>query len=204
MTLLKFIPIIIISSVLMISCSEDQSTNNKVNQKETPQALKEDKLVELKYSRSSDLTEELYQELVDKSPLLKTLENDLDAILPKYGEANEEFNKYDAKSNNYYGSAEYKASFLSDSLLKIKIKKLISSSKDNYKSKTNEINKLIEQISRNNTTLKDQHLALKIVLTLPLIEKYQDDNKPNSNKFNDIINNQNKMIFQIDSLTSLP
>lgn len=194
----------IISSVLMISCNDEETSNKKVNQKETPKAFEENKLDIARYSSNGNLIEELYQELADKDPSLKNLETDLDAIHPKYGEANEEFNTYDAKSKNYYGSAEYLTSYISDSLLKIKINNLITSSKNNYHLKTKELSTIIEQISRNKTTIKDQHQVLKIVLTLPLIEKYQDENKPKASKFNEIINTQNNLIFRMDSLNMLP
>jgi len=83
----------------------------------------------------------------------------------------------------------------------MKIIELITTSGKKYTSKTAEINSLIKLISKNGSTLNDQHIILKIVLTLPLIEKYQDDNKPNKKEFKDLINEQEKLILRADSLT---
>ncbi len=185
---------------LLISCG-GQTDNNKPTQQETPKALQDSKLDIKSYSRSGDLTEELYLELVDKTPALKKLEEDLDAFGPKPNELKDKFNQYDGKSNNYYSSANYKASAIQDSLLKKKIIGLITTSNNKYSTKTAELNSLLKQISKNGATLNDHHSVLKIVLTLPIIEKYQDDNKPNNKEFKDLINQQEKLILRTDSLT---
>ena len=188
-------------STLLLSCGGGgQTDNNKPTKQETPKALQDDKLEIKSYSRSSDLTEELYQELVDKTAQLKKFEDDLAAFRPKPNDLNEKFIKYDGKSNGYYSSANYKATAISDSLLRMKIISLITTSNKKYASKTAELNSLIKQISKNGSTLNDQHTILKIVLTLPLIEKYQDDNKPNKKEFEDLIKEQEKLIIQADSL----
>jgi hypothetical protein len=185
---------------LLVSCG-GQTENNKPTQQETPKALQDSKLEIKSYSRSGDLTEELYLELVDKTPALKKLEDDLDTFRPKPNELKDKFNQYDSKSNSYFSSANYKASAITDSLLKKKIIALIITSSNKYSTKTAELNSLLTQISKDGATLNDHHSVLKIVLTLPIIEKYQDDNKPNKKEFKDLINQQKKLIIRTDSLT---
>ena len=201
MTNFKNIFGIIFILTLLVSCGGGQTENNKPTQQETPKALQDSKLEIKSYSRSGDLTEELYQELVGKTPALKKLEDDLDAFIPKPNDLKDKFNQYDSKSNSYYNSANYKATAISDSLLKKKIISLIMTSNNKYSAKTAELNSLLKQISKDGATLNDHHSVLKIVLTLPMIEKYQDDNKPNKKEFKDLINQQEKLIIQTDSLT---
>lgn len=201
MTNFKNIFGIIFILTLLVSCGGGQTENNKPTQQETPKALQDSKLEIKSYSRSGDLTEELYQELVGKTPSLKKLEDDLDAFIPKPNDLKDKFNQYDSKSNSYYNSANYKATAISDSLLKKKIISLIMTSNNKYSAKTAELNSLLKQISKDGATLNDHHSVLKIVLTLPMIEKYQDDNKPNKKEFKDLINQQEKLIIQTDSLT---
>lgn len=186
---------------LLISCGGGQTDNNNPTKQETPKALQDDKLEIKSYSRSGDLTEELYQELVGKTPALKKLEDDLDAFRPKPNELNDKFNQFDSKSNSFYSSANYKATAITDSVLRKKIISIIMTSNKKYTSKTAELNSLLKQISNNGATLNDHHSVLKIVLTLPIIEKYQDDNKPNKKEFKDLINQQEKLILRTDSLT---
>ena len=192
---------IIFILTLLVSCGGGQTENNKPTQQETPKALQDSKLEIKSYSRSGDLTEELYQELVGKTPALKKLEDDFDAFILKPNDLKDKFNQYDSKSNSYYNSANYKATAISDSLLKKKIISLIMTSNNKYSAKTAELNMLLKQISKDGATLNDHHSVLKIVLTLPMIEKYQDDNKPNKKDFKDLINQQEKLIIQTDSLT---
>ena len=201
MTNFKNIFGIIFILTLLVSCGGGQTENNKPTQQETPKALQDSKLEIKSYSRSGDLTEELYQELVGKTPALKKLEDDFDAFIPKPNDLKDKFNQYDSKSNSYYNSANYKATAISDSLLKKKIISLIMTSNNKYSAKTAELNSLLKQISKDGATLNDHHSVLKIVLTLPMIEKYQDDNKPNKKEFKDLINQQEKLIIQTDSLT---
>ena len=188
---------------LLVSCGERQADNNKPTKQETPKALQDDKLDIKIYSRSGsgNLTEELYQELVGKTPALKKLEDDLDAFSQKPSDLNEKFQQYDRKSNRYYSSANNIASSITDSLLKNKIMTLITTSNNKYSTKTAELNSLLKQISKNDATLDDHHSVLKIVLTLPIIGKYQDDNKPNKKEFKDLIIQQEKLTLRTDSLT---
>jgi len=185
---------------LLLSCDNKRMDNNATTKQETPVALQDDKLEIKSYSRSSDLTEELYQELVDKTPALKKLEDDLDAFGPKPIELTDKFNKYDSKSNSYYSSANNKATAISDSLLRMKILALITTSSNQYSAKTAELNSLLKQISKNGSTLNDHHSVLKIALTLPIIEKYQDDNKLDKKEFENLIKQQENLIEKTDSL----
>ncbi len=186
---------------LLYSCENRQKENKTETRIETPKALQEDKLEIKSYSRSGDLIDELYQELVDKNPELKKLEEDIEAIRLKSNEPIEKFNAYGARSNSYYSSANYKATAMSDSLLKNKIIAFISKSENNYIEKTTEINSLLKQVSENSSAINNHHTVLKIVLTLPLIEQYQKENLPNTKEFKDIIKEQDKLIKQTDILT---
>lgn len=191
----------LLTLTILFSCGSEQTKLNDSDKQETPKALKNDKLEIKSYSRSGDLTEELYEELVAKSPELKKLEDNLDAFIPKPNELEEKFNKYNSKSNSYYNSADYKATAITDSLLRKKVLSLITTSKDKYSNRTAELNSLIELISKNGATLNDHHSILKIVLTLPMIEKYQTENLPDKKEFNDLIKEQQKLIQRADSLT---
>ncbi|MBL0098507.1 MAG: hypothetical protein IPP46_20030 [Bacteroidetes bacterium] len=187
--------------MLTVSCDNGKTENNPSVTHNTPKALKEDKLDIKSYSRSGDLTEELYQELVDKTPALEQLEEDLYAIKQKPNALSNTFYNYDSKSTGYYSSANYKSNSISDSLLRMKINKLIATSSKHYSAKTADLNALLKEIAKNAVTLNDQHLVMKIVLTLPLIEKYQDEHKPDKSDFIDVKGQQEHLIERVDSIT---
>jgi len=56
-------------------------------------------------------------------------------------------------------------------------------------------------IAKNEATLDDHHTVLKIVLTLPVIEKYQNENMPDKNEIRNVIKEQERLIERTDSLT---
>ncbi|MHC1704981.1 MAG: hypothetical protein AB9846_13815 [Tenuifilaceae bacterium] len=191
-----------IAITILFSCGAGQKDKDTTIQQETPKTLQDD-IGEIKsiIRSSNDLTDDLYQELVDKTPSLETLEDDLESFRSKPNELVEKFDKYDGKSISYYNSAKTKALMINDSLLRNRIVKIIGNSKRLYSSKTAEFNSLIKQISQNGTTLNDHHSVLKIILTLPLIEKYQDNSIPNKKEINELIKEQVKLIERIDKLT---
>jgi hypothetical protein len=185
----------------MVCCGEKR-TNNKPVEQETPKALQDNKLAIKSYSRSgTDMIDELYQELVDKSPELKKLEDDLGIINSKASDLETNFNAYNQKSNSYYYSANEKTSAITDSLLRKKILAIITNNKNLYDNKTASVNSLRKLISDNSSTIKDSYSVLKIVLTLQLIEKYQNDNLPDKKNFKDIIKEQEKLIQREVRLT---
>ena len=186
---------------LLISCGSGQTVTHTPEKPETQEALQDNKLEIKSYSRSSNLTDELYQELVDKTPALKKLEEDLEALSLKPSELNQHFRQYDSKSFTYYNDAKYTAAAIKDSVLKGRMLDLISSSNKRYTNKTSELNSLLEQISKNTSTLNDQHVVLKMVLSLQVIEKYQNDNKPDKKEFKDLLKQQENLILQTKNLT---
>ncbi len=199
---IRNILVVIFAFALLVSCGGGKIEKSQPTKQETPKAFQEDRLGINDYIRSGGLIEVLYQELVDKNPALKKLEDDLEVFRPKSNDLNEKLKHYDSKSNSYYSSANNKTSEIGDSLLKKKIITLITKSNNKYSTKTAELNSLLKQISKNDATLNDHYSVLKIVLTLPVIEKYQDDNELNKKEFKDLINQQEKLILQTDSLAS--
>jgi hypothetical protein len=192
--------VVIFCFSLLTSCGKAHRESNSEANTETPVALQDDKLEIKSYSRSGDIIEELYQELVDKNPALQKLETDIEEFRYQPDELKEMFNKYDGKSSSYYSSASCRVAAITDSILKKRIVTLISNSSKLYENKTKELNSLLKQISQNGSTITDHHTALKIVLTLPLIEKYQKDNLPSRKKFKTLIKTQTDLIQQTDSL----
>ena len=163
--------------------------------------MQENNLNSKSYGRAGNLVDELYAELVEKTPELKKLEEEFDALKLKPKNTIEDFEKYEARSNNYYSNAVYKSSAIKDSLLRNKILEVITSSKEKYKDKTANLNGLVGQISKNQSTLNDHHEVMKIILTLGLIQQYQNGNIPDQNAFKELIYEQNKFTLRIDSIT---
>ncbi|HXU25759.1 MAG TPA: hypothetical protein VN698_00900, partial [Bacteroidia bacterium] len=127
---------IILGFAIIISCSSTPKQNEP--QQETPKALKDNKLdLEIKsYDRSGNLVEELYKELMDKTPELKKIEDELDALASSTNEATDKFGNYNGKSVTYYNSANNAASTITDTLLQKKMLAIIENSNKQYGNKT--------------------------------------------------------------------
>jgi len=193
----------IFSFTLLASCNNPPKADKPQQPpRETPEALKNEsgELDISSYKRGSgNLVDELYQELVDKTPDLKKLEDQLNDNPRASNQITEKFTDYNTKSTNYYNAAKQKAHAISDTILRQQVLAFIESSNNQYINKTKELNALCAQISDNNTSLYDHHLMLKIFLTLPLIQDYQNNNLPYKKEFVGFIQAQQQLINKINS-----
>lgn len=190
--------IILISLMLFASCTT--KTGNDPAQ--TPEALQDD-YSSLKRSKG-DLVEELYQDLLKRDPVLKKLEENLNGFRSGSSEAIQPFHNYLDKSEDYYAAVNGRAKMIKDSLLMKRMQSLIAGHQKAYKSRTAELNSLLDTLATHNAQLNDHHSALKIVKTLPMIEKYQKENLPNTNELKKLIQQQEKMLKQMKDLLPKP
>lgn len=181
---------------LFISCQKKE-TNTKNN--EEPKVLQEKSIDIGRFKRGGDLVDQLYEDLVNKSPELKNLEEDLQGLNSR--DTIEIFNNYDRKSDFYYRAAEGNAEGIRDSILKKKILNLISSSATKYDTKKAEVQNLVSTINQKRTEITNYHTALKIILTLPLIEKYQNDHLPQKSPFEKVIEKENQLLEKVKQNT---
>jgi hypothetical protein len=101
----------------------------------------------------------------------------------------------------YYQSAGYKAKNIGDSLLAQEMRKMIETSENAYAIKTQSLKVLMERIEKNKTSIIDYSNMLKLVKTLPLIEKYQQDNLPGEKNYRQLIKEQEELLREIKALT---
>ena len=180
--------------MIVVSCRPKEENNNL----QTPDAL-QNEYSSLKRMKG-DLTEDLYQGLVDKDSLLRNLEEEIIAFRSGSLEVTKAFHNYLDKSVNYYGSVNDKVKGIKDSLLMKKMQVLIVAHKKAQEARTTEINALLKTIPANDTLLNDHHAVLKIVKTLAVMEKYQKEHLPNKSELKKLIRQQEKIIQQMNDL----
>lgn len=196
-----FIPAILI---LLVASCDNNPVQNKPKQ-ETPKAL-EDKSssYEIISKRSSnDLVESLYNELLTKDTDLKKIEDKIDQVNKSKSDSTGSFDKFNARNESYFMAADKYISQINDSLLKDKMKLLITNNVAKYHSSITSHRELLTIIAAKSLTISDLHNVLKIVKTLPLIEKYQSDHLRNKNSLEGYINQQDETIKMADSLTKM-
>ncbi|MEM0575832.1 hypothetical protein [Flavobacterium polysaccharolyticum] len=184
---------LVISSIfLIVSCNENKR-ENKNSEIQNPEAFQDDISLKSLSKRGGNLIEELYAELVEKTPELKKLETELETFQETPSETQNIFYNYNGKSTQFYGNATGFANQITDSLNKKRVLDLIKKSNEKYDSESKEINELVKQISNSQNSIQDNHNILKIVLTISLIEKYQKENLPKKKQFLETIAKQKEL-----------
>ena len=195
---------IFISTILVLTFTSCDNTRTQDKPKhETPKAL-EDKSssYELVSKRGyDDLVESLYNELVTKDIDLKKLEDKIDELNKSKNDTTELFDKYDGKNQSYFSSADRHVVDIKDSLLRNKMRIIVTNQLSKYNSRIGKHNELLKIIDAKQMTISDLHNVLKIVRTLPLIDKYQKDNLTDTKSFEGYIKQQEKAIQLVDTLS---
>lgn len=192
----------VVCLIFVFSCNSNNAKHEKISsQPKTPVALQESHSENKLYSRSEDLVEQLFQELLENNTALKKLERDINLVESNVTVVSEKYHQFDSKSKNYYSSANTKLTSISDSLLREKIQDIIKASHSQYKSKTVELDALYNQVIKHTYKLNDYYTVMKILLTLPQIEEYQVNNQPEKKQFKAVLEDQQKIIVRTDSLT---
>lgn len=198
---MKHVLLILLSFFILLSCN--QKKQQQAPAPETPKALQENGSAEFsllsKRGYREDLVENLYAELVSTNPDLKAIEKQISYLDEARTDSIEPFNNFNQKNEEYYKDAQQRLLLLTDSALKNKISLLISNSQSKYNTQIAGHNNLLSLLNSKNIKLRDMHVILKIVKTLPLIEKYQHDNIADKKPIEETINEFDKTLNKIDS-----
>lgn len=167
----------LLASMIIISCS-DKSVNDA--NKDVPEALQEKSSYEISSRSSYDVFEDLYREIVTKSPELKKFETELRKIQISKADSVEAFENYDSKNQYYYNSVYSSINQITDSLLKQQLRSVVDASMKQYKTITIAHDNLLKEITSRESTINNLHTIIKVRKTLPVIEKFQKDKIPST------------------------
>jgi len=173
---------IVFATILFsFSCKHTTQQKDQPKKKETPKALQEDNggfsLIKKSMGRDN-LMDVIYANLVDSNADLKKLEDRREHFNSGYADSLKEFNEYDSKSNSYYSSANEILTQVKDSVLRQRLRVLLTTSRKEYDNKVSDIRTTIHNSESDQSVASDYHQALKIAVTLPVIERYQANNEP--------------------------
>jgi hypothetical protein len=124
------------------------------------------------------MVDALYFDLVKRTPDLQDLENQLERFNAGKPDSLQAFSLYKGKVENYYASASQNLDNIKDTVLKARLKVLLAAGKNKYSQKADKFDVLIDDINSQDLVMKDYYETLKLVATLPVMEKYQDKNIP--------------------------
>lgn len=162
------------------ACNQTVKDKTVAEKAELPEPLNESKgdVSSFKRYASGNMVNAIYIDLVKKTPDLQNLENQLEQFDGSKSDSLAAFNNYAAKVESYYSSADQNLERIDDTVLKERLKTLLAAEKGKYAAKANKYETLIKDIDKENIVMKDYYETLKIVATLPVIVKYQNNNLP--------------------------
>lgn len=172
----------LLPAILLLICTacNNSSQNNTKAQKDAPKPLQEnsDDFSSIKSSRGANLVDDIYADQLQKRPELQKLEDLIKHFDDGAPDSLMQFTGYARKSEGYYRSANNLLLNIKDTVLRAHFKEIIDQSQHKYKDTINQFTVLINHIDSNRTRVTDYHQALKLLVTLPVIERYQFENLP--------------------------
>lgn len=194
--------ILLLTLCFLVACNNRQQKIPPAP--ETPKALTENGKKESSFSKRSgdvDLVEALFTELAESNPALAELEENIAATESRFTDSASAFNQYDQRNNRYYTSARQHAASIKDSLLRLQLETMISTSEKAYSARINPYVLLLQQVKTKKQHLYDLFVVVKLVKTMQLIEKYQQNNLPSAKPVEALEKDIDKLIRKTDSLT---
>lgn len=150
--------------------------------------------------RNENILESLYQDLKEQRPELQALDKQIKDVDQAKEKALEDYKRYNGKNEQYYSIANQNLSNIKDSLLRNSIELLLNKSQYAYDQDNAAMALAAAQLENRSVSLHDHQEALKIILTMNLMEKYQKKQLPNAVEHQKIIARYNESIRKADSL----
>jgi hypothetical protein len=190
-----------LASLVLIFCACNNPRPEALPKPATPKALQDNSSADIVSKRyNGDIIQSLYSELVEKTPELKQLEESIGNIDESKADSLEPYVNFNNRNESYYLATNRYLLSIKDSILKNKVNQILESSLAKYHAFTAADSTFIKAIESKEIKLEDLHIALKLTLTLPLIEQYQKDNKPSIKSLEGFSKQFDKTIRTADSL----
>jgi len=185
------------------ACVSKKQENNQ-QQPAIPEALQDNnKSKSGDYFKSSgredDLVEELYREKLKTSPGLQSLEETIGMLEQSKRDSTEVFHDFANKNNSYFSSAENKRNTILDSLLKKEIDAILVRSKSRYENSISNLNNANSLLNSKPTAVNDRHMALKILISLGMMEEFRKENLPSAKPIQAVLKDYDKLLNRQDS-----
>ncbi len=170
-----------------------------------PKALENKKsTIEIVTKRGyDDLIESLYMELVSKEDDLKMLEKRVKEISVQRSDSTEAFTAFNGRNLAFYNSAANHIGTITDTLLRDSVKNIFNQHIQQYNLSVERQHKLLDTVVANVATTADLYVLIKLFKTLPLIEKFQQSNQPDSASIVRLIEEQKALIAYADSILKM-
>lgn len=185
---------------LFLSCTQKKETREQ--EVDTPKALQENNkssLIEYAKRGPGDLVDELYDEKLEESSELKTLDKKFNELNQSKIDSLAVLHKFDSKNDNYYRAADAHLSRIQDSFLKNELKTFFDNNKTAYSNSISRLKNLEEQIDKQYISSIDRRIALKLLVTLNMMNEFRKNDTPPVSSLESIVNNYKTYNAKLDS-----
>jgi hypothetical protein len=148
-----------------------------------------------------DLVEELYEQAVKQNDNLESIEEGIDNFYKKKEDAIEKYNSFSTYNNRYYADARSKSGMIADAATKQRAFDIINISETAYKVKIADWQNTIAVLNANERELNDLYTLLKIMITEPVIAKFQATGFPDNGKLKEANVDLLKVMEKIKTIT---
>ncbi|PWK77913.1 hypothetical protein LX99_02798 [Mucilaginibacter oryzae] len=161
------------------ACNNAKNDNTRLR-KDITKSIPDDStdLSAIKGSRGANLIDDIYANQLLKRPELRKLEDLIRHFDDGAADSLKQFDMYNGKSLEYYRSAGDLLLNIKDTVLRAHFREMIDQSRHKYQDTINQFSILVNHIDSNRIKVGDYHLALKLAVTLPIIERYQFESLP--------------------------
>ena len=202
----KIILTIVITSFLIISCTEDKKSPEEL-MGETPEAIE----VSPSYSVISssrgkwkkNIIERLYEEAIEKNINVSNISKSIEIANQQYLDSLIDYDKYIDINEEYWDVANSYIANISDTVLRESIKKVFDQSELDYCNSNKGITSLNDEIKHGKDALNNHVLLFKLAVTLPMIQNYQKNENPDSLMLKAIIADFDSTITKIKKYNTL-
>lgn len=185
---------ILLLTVLLLALSACTTKANRTAPVEVPEPLQTgNSYSELKRGRYTDLVDQLYADL-------RQLDARLEQLDEQKRDSTAAYSTFDDQNESYYAAAERRAGALSDSVLRVQVLAIVKQSSQRYSGITSRHENLQSTLNQKARAIEDSHEALKVLLTLPVMQQYQKEHLPSTRAMEDLLREMEGLQKEVDAL----
>jgi hypothetical protein len=193
----KLLPLI--SLFILLSC-QSKKDQQGTGQPPVPEALQEQKKsMEFSKRGPGNLVDELYAEKLNSSEELQKLEVRIDELTDIKNDSVTSFIQFKLKNETYFDNASVYVNRIQDSLLKKEMAAIFSRAFQKYNGRIADLASLLTLLESKTTPVADRYNILKLLISLGMMDQYQQDNLPSAKPMESVAEKANKIISSLDS-----
>lgn len=181
----------------LFSCSDVEVKNDQEQQKkELPKALDGGDILDYSSYRRVSLINQIYEDLLSENQELRDLEKKLEDLSDNKLEIVAEFRSFFETNDLYYQEGLNLVNEISNDLLSQQADSLLVASQLKYSKKITLATSFMDEIDTLSVQINDYRILLKLIVTLPHIEEFQNQKHPSNSLLKKLIDEQKTLLLE--------